>query len=82
MLMKLYMHDFVDPKTTKNKICDSLEEVSYEDNKFMKIINEETEKRKALPDTTAIQKQGHVLSKQQEIGRKQTYQYKKKDAKW
>ena len=43
--MKLYIRDFVDPKTTKNKICDSLQEVSYEDNKFMKIINEETVKR-------------------------------------
>ena len=32
------------------------------------MVNEETENRKALPDTTAIQKQGGALSKQLEIG--------------
>ena len=36
---------------------------------------------KALRDTTAIQKQGDALSKQQEIDRNQTCWYKKKDAK-
>ena len=44
MLMKLYMQDFVEPETTKNEICDALREVSYEDKKFIKIIDEETVK--------------------------------------
>ena len=42
MLMKLYMQDFVEPKTTKDEICDALQEVSYEDKKFIKMMNEET----------------------------------------
>ena len=79
MLMKLYMQDFLEPKTTKDEICDALQEVSYEGKKFIKMMNEETENRKALPDTTTIQKQGGALSKQQEIGRKQTHGYKNKD---
>ena len=41
-------------------------------------MNEETV---TIPDTTTIQKQGGALSKQQEIGREQIYQYKKKDTK-
>ena len=81
MLMKLYMQDFVEPKTTKNEICDALQEVSYEGKKFIKMMNEETENRKGLPDTTTIQKQGGALSKQHEIGRKQTHGYKNKDPK-
>ena len=44
MLMKLYMQDFVEPKTTKDEICDALQEVSYEDKKFIKMMNEETVK--------------------------------------
>ena len=70
------MQDFVEPKTTKDEIFDALQEVSYEDKKFIKMMIEET--RKAFPDTTTIQKQGGALSKQQEIGRKQTLRYKKK----
>ena len=42
MLMKLYMEDFVEPKTTKDEICDVLQEVSYEDKKIIKIMDEET----------------------------------------
>ena len=34
MLMKCYMQDFVEPKTTKDKICDALQEVSYKDKKL------------------------------------------------
>ena len=81
MLMKLYMQDFVEPKTTKDEICDALQEVSCEGKKFIKMMNEETENRKVLPDTTTIQKQGGALSKQQQIGRKQTHGYKNKDPK-
>ena len=44
MLMKLYMQYFVEPKTTKDEICDALLEVSYEDKKFIKMMNEETVK--------------------------------------
>ena len=44
MLMKLCMQDFVEPKTTKDEICDALQEVSYEDKKFIKMMNEETVK--------------------------------------
>ena len=44
MLMKLYMQDFVEPKTTKDEICDALQEVSYEGKKFIKMTNEETVK--------------------------------------
>ena len=44
ILMKLCMQDFVEPKTTKNEICDALREVSYEDKKFIKIMDEETVK--------------------------------------
>ena len=58
MLMKLCMQDFVEPKTTKDEICDALQEVSYEDKKFIKMMNEETEIRKILSDNTAMQKQG------------------------
>ena len=63
MPMKFYMQDFVEPKTTKDEICDALQEVSHEDKKFIKMMNEETENMKPLPDTTAIQKQGGALSK-------------------
>ena len=38
MLMKLYMQDFVEPKPTKDEICDALQELSYEDKKFIKKI--------------------------------------------
>ena len=75
MLMKLYIQDFVEPKTTKDEVCDALQDV-YQDDEWGN-----RENRKALPDTAAIQKQGGALSKQQEIGRKQTCWYKKKDAK-
>ena len=34
MLMKLYMQDFVERKTTNDEICDALQEVSYEDKKL------------------------------------------------
>ena len=44
MLMKLYMQDFVEPKTTKDEICDAHQEVSYEDKKFIKMMNDETVK--------------------------------------
>ena len=44
ILMKLYMQDFKKPKTTKDEICDALQEVSYEDKKFIKMMNEETVK--------------------------------------
>ena len=44
MLMKLYMQDFVEPKTTKGEICDALQDISYEDKKFIKMMNEETVK--------------------------------------
>ena len=36
--------NFVEPKTTKNEICDVLQEVSYEDKKFIKIMDKETVK--------------------------------------
>ena len=42
--MKLYMQDFVEPKTTKDEICYALQEVSYVDKKFIKMMNEETVK--------------------------------------
>ena len=42
MLIKLYMQDFVEPKTTKNEICDALQDVLYKDKKFIKMMNEET----------------------------------------
>ena len=41
--MKLCMQDFVEPKATKGENCDTLQEVSYEDKKFIKEMNEETE---------------------------------------
>ena len=44
MLMKLYMQDFVEPKTTKDEICDALQEVSYEEKKLIKTMNQETKK--------------------------------------
>ena len=44
MLMKLYMQDFVEPKTTQDEVCDAFQEVSYKDKKFIKIMNEETVK--------------------------------------
>ena len=44
MLMKFYMKDFVEPKTTKDEICHTPQEVSYEDKKFIKMTNEETVK--------------------------------------
>ena len=44
MLMKLYIQDFIEPKTTKDEICDAFQEVSYEDKKFIKMMNEETVK--------------------------------------
>ena len=44
MLMKVYMQDFVEPKTTKDEICDALQEVSNEDKKFIMMMNEETVK--------------------------------------
>ena len=44
MLMKLYMQDFVEPKTTQDEVCDALQEVSYKDKKFIKMMNEETVK--------------------------------------
>ena len=40
MLMKLYMQDFVERKTTNDEICDALQEVSYEDKKIIKMIAE------------------------------------------
>ena len=42
--MKLYMQDLLELKTTKDEICDALQEVSYEDKKFIKMVNEETVK--------------------------------------
>ena len=42
--MKVYMQDFVEPKTTKDEICDALQEVSNEDKKFIMMMNEETVK--------------------------------------
>ena len=59
MLMKLYMHDFVDPKTIKNKICDSLQEVSYEDKinvqwrriEFDKFVSNSKEVLHSIPKT-------------------------------
>ena len=42
MLMKLYMQYFVEPKTTKDAICDALQEVSYDKKKIIKMKNEET----------------------------------------
>ena len=42
MLMKFYMQDFVEPKATKDEICDALQDVLYEDKKFIKMMNEET----------------------------------------
>ena len=56
--MKLCMQDFVEPKATKGENCDTLQEVSYEDKIFIKMMNEETEIRKILSDNTAMQKQG------------------------
>ena len=50
MLMKLNKQDFVERKTAKDEICDAVQEVSYEDKKFIKMMNEKTENRKALPD--------------------------------
>ena len=44
MLMKVYMQDFVEPKTTKDEICDAPQEVSNEDKKFIMMMNEETVK--------------------------------------
>ena len=38
------MQDFVEPKTTKDEIFDALQEVSYEDKKFIKMMIEETVK--------------------------------------
>ena len=38
------MQDFVEPKTTKDEICDAFQEVSYENKKFIKMMNEETMK--------------------------------------
>ena len=35
MLMKLYIQDFVEQKATKDESCDALQEVSYEDKKFI-----------------------------------------------
>ena len=63
--MKLYMQGFVEPKTTKDEICDALK--IYQDNECGNCEN-----RRALPGTTDIHKQGGGLSKQQDIGRKQT----------
>ena len=37
MLVKLYMQDFVEPKTTKDEICNALQEVSYQTNQECKI---------------------------------------------
>ena len=42
----VHMLDFVEPKTTKDEFYDALQEVSYEDKKFIKMMNEETENRK------------------------------------
>ena len=36
--MKLCMQDFVEPKATKGENCDTLQEVSYEDKKFIKMM--------------------------------------------
>ena len=44
MLMKYYVQDFGEPKSTKVEICDALQEVSYEDKKCIKMRNEETVK--------------------------------------
>ena len=44
MLMRLYMQDFVEPKTAKDEICDALQKVSYDDKKPIKMMNEETVK--------------------------------------
>ena len=44
MLMKLYIQDFVEQKATKDESCDALQEVSYEDKKFIWMMNEETMK--------------------------------------
>ena len=44
MLMKLYMQDFVEPKTTQDEVCDAVQEVSNKDKKFIKMMNEETVK--------------------------------------
>ena len=78
--MKLYMQDFVEPKPTKDEICDALQEVSYEDKKFIK-KQENFENRNTLPDNIAIYKQRGALSKQQQISRKQTLCYKKNHVK-
>ena len=39
MLMKFYMQNFEEPKTTKDEICDALQEFSDEDKKIIKIMN-------------------------------------------
>ena len=44
MLMKLFMEDFVEPKNTKDEICNALREVSFEVKKFIKIMDEQTVK--------------------------------------
>ena len=44
MLMKLYKQGFVEPKTTKDEIYDALQEVSNEDKKFKKMMNQEAVK--------------------------------------
>ena len=31
MLMKLYIQDFVEPKTTKDEVCDALQDVYQDD---------------------------------------------------
>ena len=41
---EIYMQDFVEPKTTQDEVCDALQEVSYKDKKFIKMMNEETVK--------------------------------------
>ena len=54
MLMKFYMQDFVEPKPTKDEISDVLQKVSYEDKKFIKMMNLETLKIGTHCQTTLL----------------------------
>ena len=68
-------------KVTNHEFCEKKQSFAWrqEINQYDEWGN--CENWKALPDTTAIQKQGVALSKQQDNGREQTCWYIKKDAK-
>ena len=42
MWQRMYELDFVEPKMLSNVMTDKLGEISYEDKRFLKIMNEQT----------------------------------------